>query len=94
VTAKLEQASARRYQDLFSFCRRSLPDDGTLLALEEHVLRRFARDRASFSDVLEPSFSWAGGAPSLYRFSYAFPGFTAAPVDASRALLSACVAAS
>jgi hypothetical protein len=80
-----------RYAELFAFLRRlDGATDPALADLEERVLRRYERDRVTYSDILEPSFSWARGAPSMYRFSYAFPDFRADPGGVAAALFDLC----
>jgi hypothetical protein len=49
------------------------------------VLERLADDRERYSDVFEPSFSWDERGVFFRRFSYAFPGFRAAPDETARA---------
>ncbi len=55
--------------------------DARAFALERALLLALRRDRERFSDILELSFSITERTVYAYRFSYAFPGFCASPVE-------------
>ncbi len=64
---------------------------GAVRSLEGTLIDRFRRDRLTFSDVLEASFSCADSDPArLYRFSYAFPGLREDPAGVAATLLDFC----
>src|SRR5579859_7189665 len=58
-------------------------------AMEREILRRFARDHARFSDVLEHSISADAEGTSLFRFSYGFPSFREGPTSVRQCVLAA-----
>jgi len=64
--------------------------DDRLEALVGRLLARFAVDTSRFSEILEPSVSYAGGAWHAMRFSYAFPAFREEPRGTVREILGLC----
>lgn len=88
----LRATDLRRVEELFLWCARHHAVDGdpAIATLLRALLDRFRRDRAAFSDILEPSISWGPGELHLLRFSYSFPGFRADEIGTARAMLAFC----
>jgi hypothetical protein len=76
-----------RVRALLAWWQRRQPlEDPRFEVMMAALLARLDTDRARYSDIFEPSFSWEEGAPCHRRFSFAFPGFRAAPDEVERAL--------
>jgi hypothetical protein len=81
-----------RVRDLLSWWEARQGAAGPALdAMLAAMLAQLDGDRHLYGDVFEPSFSWDPDGCSFRRFSYAFPGFRAAP-DAVAAALRAMTA--
>lgn len=88
----LRATDLRRVEELFAWCarRQAVADDPRITALLRALIDRFRRDRAAFSDILEPSVSWDSSGFHLLRFSYSFPGFRADEIGVATSLLAFC----
>jgi hypothetical protein len=83
----LRSTSLSAVHRLFAWMQASLEaTDERLQRLAAALAERFARDRQHYSEVFEPSFSSGPGGTQVFRFSYAFPGYSRDPGGCCEAL--------
>src|SRR5262245_50842877 len=94
MSAALRRVRLDRVQALFDTWR-SLDgvDAPEAVAMERAIVSALARDRESYSDIFEASFSIDARGEHAYRFSYAFPGFRVGAGAASAAAAALACAA-